>query len=905
MHKLNIEASYTAGLNLENNGSIATEGKDKERQLDSKHNLRVEGDEIMVDVMSYSFNPILKDTDFDGVWDGYGKDDDAHKNVPKDEKPLDNTIAGKITMTNGSDLNVDTHMDYRYFFMDKYNYYDELAVMSLILSNAVYGKNTSNLSNLSTINEKIGLNLDYRQVEEENVKLNDTIRKDKYNYKTKYAIGHKSIEYSKDNSTTNMIKKVVIPIIIPGMYEESDGKTYSEIGTRDWLQENRDHGEEGHNVMSYEVYADAILHDIDSYENIKHLPGDKSDIKKVYWVMGYKEGGAIANVLASKLIDHAKEVYTYTFASPMTLYNNKDAIYLRDENEQYYSRTGNRARYDSIFNVVNLTDVYCFILSQKLGFSKYGMTCFGGGEIYNPNTNKFETNPENVEELVKAFENIYIKREDETRTKTYEKDIDFKNEKIGLFDIYKDLMSAVNIDRRSGNKNQIEALSKKYVGLDKVSTFVNTLNRNYEGYRRAGYEDVYYHIAKNMHNSEIVNTVNYYDNRNKVNREGSDLDSRYPNFHALMQIDVNNQVPSIFQDAEVWSQFRYGTVYTEQKNNTVVHQNDKEKEKEEEKRKIRKYNDSFYPYGTFWESGCGIAAPAIVLSYLSDKQIPPMDIRNRLEEIKYPYRPYLSGKTHEELAALPKNKRVNGTAHETEEKIAELYNVNWECIDYLKKTDIEDGHIRVLKHLLKGNPVIAICGKGAFTDGGHYIVIAGVDNDQVRDLKRKAGIDEFGEEEKESKWIEYVDNLQSSGMTKKERENQLKELEKLKIYVMDPRYRHQSQRTLNDKKYKNKAKTITTAWDINTFKNGGDGKVKKFWIYTKKDTDINLGKLKEGDAERDLTELDLFDFNVIDYPTDYKEYFDPQKPGDVDEYCNIDKKDLNLDYYGKMEQKWR
>ena len=78
--------------------------------------------------------------------------------------------------------------------------------------------------------------------------------------------------------------------------------------------------------------------------------------------MGYKEGGAIANILASKLIDHAKDVYAYTFASPYTLYNNPDAVGEADNLKQPISRTGYLARHDSIFNIVNEVVAYCFVM---------------------------------------------------------------------------------------------------------------------------------------------------------------------------------------------------------------------------------------------------------------------------------------------------------------------------------------------------------------------------------------------------------------------------------------------------------------------------------------------------------------------------------------------------------------
>ena len=122
--------------------------------------------------------------------------------------------------------------------------------------------------------------------------------------------------------------------------------------------------------------------------------------------------------------------------------------------------------------------------------------------------------------------------------------------------------------------------------------------------------------------------------------------------------------------------------------------------------------------------------------------------------------------------------------------------------------------------------------------------------------------------------------------------------------MFDPRYKHEYNRNKNKKENGKEAKTITIAWDIETFKYGGAGNATQFWIYTKRNTDINLG----------CNENELFDFNTTKYPSDYKEYFDPQEPSDGDKYCNPSVKhsdgkwhgrDLELGFYGKKEQHWR
>lgn len=76
--------------------------------------------------------------------------------------------------------------------------------------------------------------------------------------------------------------------------------------------------------------------------------------------------------------DMGQSVYAYTFGAPMTIYNNSD--------EPGYTKTGYSAINDCIFNIVNEEDTYAYIMPQELGFSRYGMTCFGGGSKLMGNT---------------------------------------------------------------------------------------------------------------------------------------------------------------------------------------------------------------------------------------------------------------------------------------------------------------------------------------------------------------------------------------------------------------------------------------------------------------------------------------------------------------------------------------
>ena len=112
---------------------------------------------LQVRLYKYKSNPVLKDTDFDGIEDGFGyKRDDAGEylyidgekvsmelNAYKDKTPKDNYFEGRMhsTRLSGNEgIDVDMNMDYRYFFMSNKLYYDELSTMSLLYSNSIYRK---------------------------------------------------------------------------------------------------------------------------------------------------------------------------------------------------------------------------------------------------------------------------------------------------------------------------------------------------------------------------------------------------------------------------------------------------------------------------------------------------------------------------------------------------------------------------------------------------------------------------------------------------------------------------------------------------------------------------------------------------------------------------------------------
>ncbi len=111
--------------------------------------MRNDSAKLQVRLWKYKSNPVLKDTDFDGLEDGFGYEIKngievpVALNIPYDKRPKDNYFTGRMhttRMTGNDAIKVDMNMDYRYFFLSNKMYYDELSTMSLLYANSIYRK---------------------------------------------------------------------------------------------------------------------------------------------------------------------------------------------------------------------------------------------------------------------------------------------------------------------------------------------------------------------------------------------------------------------------------------------------------------------------------------------------------------------------------------------------------------------------------------------------------------------------------------------------------------------------------------------------------------------------------------------------------------------------------------------
>lgn len=95
-------------------------------------------------------------------------------------------------------------------------------------------------------------------------------------------------------------------------------------------------------------------------EEIKaYIKSHCTDIKNTEIILtGHSRGGAVANLLAKRLIDEGtyKSVTAYTFASPCTT----------------RSEDAKNSRYKSIYNLLNPEDFICYIPLEKWDYTRYG-----------------------------------------------------------------------------------------------------------------------------------------------------------------------------------------------------------------------------------------------------------------------------------------------------------------------------------------------------------------------------------------------------------------------------------------------------------------------------------------------------------------------------------------------------
>ncbi len=111
-------------------------------------------------------------------------------------------------------------------------------------------------------------------------------------------------------------------------------------------------------------------------------------------------------------------------------------------------------------------------------------------------------------------------------------------------------------------------------------------------------------------------------------------------------------------------------------------------------------SNSYGGCGTMASSACGVTALAMIISYLTGKEVLPTETAKQ---------------------AVSNGWRVcgAGTAHAAMTEMPKMYGLKGKTISW------EEGK----RYLKEGIPIIQVHGPGYFTGGGHYIVVTGINPD--------------------------------------------------------------------------------------------------------------------------------------------------------------------------------
>ena len=285
-------------------------------------------------VYNYISNPILDDTDYDGLMDGV------------DDNPKDGTFKGKLK--GYLDIkNAVYDFDYTNFFESNTKYNQDLCDASLVFSNTIYENtgfeydNGQNAPNISALMRHHGFEnvIDYKLAEGYNANgINVSAYKD--DDISEIVIGFHDVTYKG-------ITKTILGVIIRGTNGtiEEWSSNFDMGNPSDWKEEYH----KGFYITEERIH-DFVLKYVQCYLS------DRSNI--AYWVTGHSRGAALANILASRLIDEGKNVFAYTFATPSTTVKSSmhDAIY------------------NPIFNFANTSDIMPYVPLKKWGFGRFGIT---------------------------------------------------------------------------------------------------------------------------------------------------------------------------------------------------------------------------------------------------------------------------------------------------------------------------------------------------------------------------------------------------------------------------------------------------------------------------------------------------------------------------------------------------
>ena len=349
---LNLEEPVSAGHSSDDDGVSDKQELGKKEKVDltpfvepvlkaSGVPVQMYDNSASVMMYSYSSNPVLLDTDYDGIYDN------------ADPAPNNNSFAGKMYYSEGKkNCNVEFNVDYRQLFNDNTAYNDDLAILSSLYASDIYdglyisvNQGTSGGSdNATTFGTLFGLS----DVTDLKINASDyTYDKDDV---TEAVIGHRTVNYNGQD------REIVVLSIRGTNSTVEEWSSNFDVGadTSNYYSMTGQHPEWTHknNHKGFDIAANRVLTKVNQYlanHNINQAAN------KSILITGHSRGAGIANIIGAHFERNTTfKSYTYTFASP------------------YTTTVSDATSYSTIMNIMNTDDIIPYLPLEAWGFKKYG-----------------------------------------------------------------------------------------------------------------------------------------------------------------------------------------------------------------------------------------------------------------------------------------------------------------------------------------------------------------------------------------------------------------------------------------------------------------------------------------------------------------------------------------------------
>lgn len=296
-------------------------------------------------VMMYQYvsNPVLTDTDYDGIDD------------KKDPAPDNNHFSGVMYYSDGKDkCNVEFTVDYRLLFGDNTAYTKELSVLGSLYASDMYAglyiDVTSGTAGGSDNPVDFPKLFGLQDVEDIHLTAAEyPVDKDDL---SEFVVGHRTVLYGGET------REILVLNVRGTNATNAEWSSNFDVGadTTEYYEAlgySHPHWKNISNHKGFDVATNRIIEKFTDY--IQRHGLDEISIPKTILVTGHSRGAAIANLLGAYFEDHVDYTsFTYTFAAP------------------YCTTDPNAASYETVFNVTNSDDLIPYLPLPNWGFKKYG-----------------------------------------------------------------------------------------------------------------------------------------------------------------------------------------------------------------------------------------------------------------------------------------------------------------------------------------------------------------------------------------------------------------------------------------------------------------------------------------------------------------------------------------------------